>query len=264
MLERRMNPDVMTLEKQVTEFVKTHRVEANNTGAVCGDGRATPEQSKGYIRALGGDEGFEAAIIGAQNVALSQGRVKITITPEEIDRRYSLGVKKIRGEEAEAGVHTDSEHEVGCGFMRLAMQGLHEHLSSEETEKLHRAALARIEAKGGKVLVLSGGHEEKALLYVYSEKYSLNSRDGEMYFVVDIARAYKFIEQIAPLMEIKGLAAKDVWKEFRSQMMKTAEQLAVGKELEIFEVHFDDNKDSEENFTTIYKGPVPSPTHIVH
>ncbi len=252
-----MNPDVIELQERAKHFALNHRVEANNSGSVCGDGRFTHQQSMGFLRAFGGDEGFEAAILGAQNRAINEGKVIKKFTPEELDKIYAEKIKVMRGEESETSVHTDEHNQIGCGFMRLAMEGIHNHLTADDASRLHQAALARL---NGKQTVLNGEHEELAVLYVQSDKYSVDSRDestGEMFFVVDLQRSKQLIEQIVPLIGIEGLTADDVWREFVSQMQKTAQQLAGGKE--IFELNYNDNSQAEENFNIKLLGQVPMP-----
>src|SRR5258706_1281359 len=94
--------------EEVKKFVKETLTRANNSKIECGDGRYTPEQSDGAIRAFGGDFGMVMALAGALK---DEGA---NLGPDEVVGRYLLAVKKVRGDETKLYHHTDTHnHELG-------------------------------------------------------------------------------------------------------------------------------------------------------
>ena len=201
MTEIPMNPNILA-PKELIDFIEANKINADNSGAVCGDGRFTKEQSRGRIRAFGGDEGFMMAIQGAAT------ELGIKISPTELVARYGAGIRQIRGGNAAIGIHTDEHNlgpgEIGCGHVAKAVRGQAKHKSvgSEDVSNLHENVLA---ADNHEQIVLEGDHAEQAVLFVYGRKWTVNSFDGkQMYFVVDIDRSMDFIEQIVPLLGIEN------------------------------------------------------------
>lgn len=242
------NPD--TRKTTIEEFLKRNKVKADNVKAICGDGRFTADESEGFIRMFGGDEGALMAIKGALN------RAEINIDTKELVAKYLQAIKEIRGQDAKIGTHTDEKHakegRVGCGHMARAMSihGLHEFLSMEEAAQIHQAVLSTEHEE----VVLQGEHQEQNVLRVHGTEWSVNSSDEHsMNFVVDIDRATQFLETIVPMLGIYGLQTQDVLHQFESQMDKTAQQLAAGKN--IYDVDFD----IQGHPTATFGGVVPHP-----
>jgi hypothetical protein len=255
MTEIPMNPDIIaSQEQEVIHFVQANKLKADNSGSVCGDGRVKPEQSKGYLRAFGGDEGFMMAVQGA---ATELG-IK---TPTELVARYGAGIRQIRGGNAVIGIHTDEHNlgpgEIGCGHVAKAVKGQAKHKSvgPEDVSNLHENVLA---VDNHEQIVLKGTHAERAVLLVYGKEWTVNSFDGQqMYFVVDIDRSMEFIEQIVPLLDVEGLTIEAVKEQFECQMNETASHLAAGKNM--FTVRFADDS-PEGDFQIAHVGVVPQPS----
>jgi hypothetical protein len=254
---RRMNPDIIVSREQIRNYIEANdfrnRVRADNSGTVCGDGRVKPEQSKGYTRMLGGDEGLAMAIRGALNAH----KPRIKISPAELIARLGASLREIRGD-VPLSMHSDehAEHDggIGCGHVGKAVLGKakHKSLAPEEVEELHRHVI------GGKhkKLVLEGEHKEQAVLLVYGRDWTVNSFDEEldqMYFVVDMDRSMDLIEQVVPGLGIEGLTVEGVKEQFVCQMNETTKVLAGGED--IFRVNFHPSGD----FELIHQGVVPQP-----
>lgn len=254
MTEIPMNPDVIaSQEQEVIHFVQANKLKADSSGSVCGDGRFEPDQSKGLIRAFGGDEGFMMAIQAAAN------ELGIKLSPKILKKKFAAALPSIRGEGAKPGTHTDKDHlgpgEYGCGHLGKAVKGVakHKHIEPEHIEELHNEVL---EGEPN-VVVLEGSHAEKAVLFVYGKEWTVNSFDGQqMYFVVDIDRSMEFIEQIVPLLDMEGLTIEAVKEQFVCQMNETASHLAGGKN--IFAVKFADGS-PEGDFQIAHAGVVLLP-----
>jgi hypothetical protein len=254
MTENAMTPDIIASRERVRLFVEKNKVRADNSKAVCGDGRFTPEQSRGYIRMFGGDEGILLAIEGALN------KLSIHIKPKELVARVSAALRSVRGEDAAMGVHTDKHNlesgGIGCGFIAKAVEGeaKHEAVSPEDALELHTKVL---EGKHEEV-VLDRRHAEQAVLLVYGRDWTINSFDeelDEMYFVVDMDRVKDLIKQVVPgLGRISGLTIEAVEEQFQCQTDETASRLAEGKN--IFKVEFH----STGSFELIYHGVVAPPS----
>jgi hypothetical protein len=255
MIEIPMSPDIIASLEQARQFVEVNKIPANNKKAICGDGRVNKEQSKGYLRAFGGDEGFMMTIQGA---ATELGK---EISPTELVARYGAGIRQIRGDDAVIGTHTDEHNlgpdEIGCGHVAKAVKGQakHKSIGPEDVVDLHENILA---ADNHEQIVLEGHHAEKAVLLIYGKEWTVNSFDGEhMYFVVDIDRSMEFIEQIVPLLGIGGLTIEAVKEQFECQMNETASHLAAGRN--IFAVRFADSS-SDGDFQIAHVGVVPPPS----
>ena len=226
-----------TTREEIEEFVKEALTQANNDRIECMDGRYTSEQSEGAVRAPGGDLGMVMAFAGALK---DEGT---SLTPEEIVERYSKSVSKKRGEKPKLYYHDDdSSHPIGCGHVARAsspeFDGLYGSLTSQDVRQLYEAFVVHPQAHK---TVLEGPHAEKAVIFVHGESnegpipYTINSSDakGNMYFVVDIDRANRFIEKAA-LHFSEGLVntvkAEDVKRNFLIQLNATAGLLAGDKD----------------------------------
>lgn len=252
MTETLMNAEVIASREQARVFIEKNKVKADNSKAICGDGRFAPEQSRGYIRMFGGDEGLLFAIEGALN------KQSIEIKPTELVARLSSALKSVRGEGSIMGVHTDTHAEelggIGCGHVGKAVKGeaRHEYIAPEDVTELHDEVLAGEHEK----VVLDGEHVEQAVLLVHGKDWTINSFDKEldqMYFVVDVDRAKDLIQRVVPGLGIDDLIPEAVEEEFECQMYETASRLAAGKN--IFKVEFHPTG----SFELVPQGVVPQP-----
>ncbi len=218
------------------EFVKRNIIPADNGGTVCIDGRYSPEQSAGAIRAPGGDFGFIMAI---QAELIEQG---IASDSARLVEAYLSTVEELRvqpGGHYHSNEHNHEAGRIGCGHIAKAsnpdLSHLYFPLTAEHVRNLYDVFHAHESTDQS---VLEGTHEESGVLLVHGPgkgaepKYSVNSLDtqtGEMYFVVDIDRAERFIESIAPILSEKlGLEVNvpGVRSHFMTQLGSTASLLA--------------------------------------
>lgn len=254
-VEDTMNPDQQQIpEQQAEAYIIAHTVDANDLGSVCGDGRFTREQAKGKIRIFGGHEGVMAAIIGAQTVALDEGKITSELSVEQIYQKYSEVIKSIMGEDVVVEAHKDDlGHGEGCGFMGWAIRGAHDHFSSDKAQELRRLVLGGLEGHEEGLVVLEGGHKERDVYMVDDANYTVISRDGdEEHFVVDRSRAKNLIMEVVEFMGMDAaLTTQNVWDELVLQMNKTAEILAGG--MNIFGITYDQTGKPKANL----EGTVP-------
>lgn len=237
--------------EEIEKFVKENMIPANNSRIECGDGRYTKEQSDGAIRAFGGDFGMVMSFAGALK---DEG---IQLSSDEIVDRYLNAVKKVRGEDTKLYHHTDTHNhalgEIGCGHAAKASNPEHDGLYGKLTHQDVRQLYASFSSNpNSNLTILEGEHQEKAVFFVHGGPddtdihYSINSMDtnGNMYFVVDMDRVNRFIEQVVPLFS-EGLETpveeKDVKENFLKQMQATASLLAA--DLDKFKVTIDSNGD---------------------
>lgn len=252
MVERGNNMESVASEEQAKQFIERNKGIANNEASACGDGRFTPDQSNGYVRLFGGDEGILMVLRGAAN------KLGIEISNAELVARLGASLRDIRSKDAPIGIHTDEhslhEEKIGCGHVARAISGeaKHENLTPEDVRAL-RVELPEEALENQEVL--EGDHQEKAVLLVHGLDWSVNSQDaetGEMYFVVDVDRATDLIDKVVDGVGISGLTKEEARHQFESQMMATAKVLAHGKD--IYGVNFDEDG----NFTLKKEGVVPS------
>lgn len=223
--------------EEVEKFVKEALRKANNTRVECIDGRYTPEQSEGAVRAPGGDLGMVMAFAGALK---DEGTY---LAPEEIVERYLRSVRNKRGTDARLYYHDDdSSHPIGCGHVAKASSpeydGLYGSLTYQEVRQLYEVFTSHPQAHK---TVLEGTHAEKGVLFIHGESeegpvpYTINSRDakGNMFFVVDIDRVNRFIEKSTPYFSeglITPVNPEDVKRNFLIQLNATAGLLAGDKD----------------------------------
>lgn len=236
----------MSPENKRTEEVRQF-IEANKRSEIvdyvfaCGDGRYKKDQSNGAIRAFGADFG----VLMAFKAALAEKG--ITATNHQILHNYWRARKGLfMGEKITTDVHTDEHNKIlrseddpkiGCSHIAKAANPEHAELyglKAYEVKELYRDLLDFFDVK---VAVLEGEHKEKGVLFIYGEneedenaQWSVDSSNekGEMYFVVDMARAKDFIKKVTPRMGFKGLEYEDVERNFLKQMRASASLLAGG------------------------------------
>ncbi len=240
-----MNPEDQGLLQETKIFVECNKILVNDAATECGDGRYRPDQSLGYLRVFGGDSGFMAAIMNAVN---QKGKV---LTPEECVSRYLKAIRKIRGEKAKIHYHTDTDNQapkVGCGDIARSSRVENENRyggSSADVQKMFDC-VRRLSAEDVKAVVLEGEHNEKGAFLIQEMPdrkispwtvNSLNPETHEMYFVVDLARAKKFMKELVPFFADKGLTDETFLASFTRRMKATASLLAAGKP--IYNVVFD-------------------------
>lgn len=242
-----------TLE-QVTAYARTNKVRAANNGKIdCGDGRFDGDQTSGSLRAFGGDAGFiEPAVATLEEAG-------VHATPEQYESAYLAAKAKIFPD-AKINVHADSHFSgdplSGCGYIKhsTTQDPDHDSIFEEHTPVVKSVVnhILRRDEQGQLPLTVNvedvarEKHSEKAVIFVNSRNYSVNSNDGQkMYFVVDMARSDDYMAQLWPhLLNQLGVdeanvpTLKDYRKWFTRYMVATASILAPGKQ--IFELDFDD------------------------
>jgi len=223
-------------KKGVEEFVSKELAKAVNDRMHCMDERYTKEQSEGAVRVPGGDFGMVMAFAGALKDEGTQ------LTPEEIIERYFKTVKRKRGDNAKLYYHDDdSDHEIGCGHAAMAMSqkydGLYGSLTYTEIRQLY---VVFTNHPNTSLTTLKGEHGSDGVLFIHGESavspipYSVHSQDEERkekFFVVDIDRAYRFIDKATPHFSVglqKFVNAEDVKRNFLLQLKTTAGVLAAG------------------------------------
>lgn len=247
-----------TTREEIEKFVKESLVPANNTRVECADGRYTPEQSQGAIRAFGGDFGFVLAFAGALK---SEGTF---IDPDEIVERYYRAVRQFRGEGTKLYYHTDEEHHVkgekGCGHAAQASNPNNKNeygVSSDEARELYDKFEKHTSSH---ITILQGKHEEQGVLLVKGTNHSMNSRSKDKsFFVVTPASIDLHIDLIAPKFS-KGLIhpvdPEDVKAFYIRQQTETSRRLKADQL-----PHFDVNPSNKNGHFTVEQHPVPKPQY---
>lgn len=159
------------------------------------------------------------------------------MSEEGILSRYQVALEHRENErDGTLHSHTDDhskEHgEVGCGHIKRLIK-------EEDMGDL----FGKLAAYKNKETVLTGKHEEKGVLLVYSNEKSVNSFDpetNEMYFVVDMQRIKEYIEKITPKLSIPHISPEDVWNSYQNQMLATASILAPNQNM--FRVSFENGE----------------------
>ena len=238
-----INPDKATLA-DVQNFVEGNIVTADTSVIRCGDGRTTPQQSNGAIRAFGEDYGMMLAIKGA---LLQHGQQ--TVDNGELIEAYVDAVKVERGDSPKLFEHTDEhsqeENGIGCGHVRLS-SGPENHgeyiVPSEDGADLYKRIL---ESDRLDMQVLQGALLVRAAKNENGKRYSVNSVgvDGKgSYFVVDMDGIREHFEIIIPRIKEKLGVEFDVQEAmdaYEAQQLQSAKVLAISKGPELYEVNID-------------------------
>lgn len=215
----------------VFEFVKKELVPVNAQRIECADGRYLPEQSRGAVRAFGGDFGFVLAFAAALR---EEGTF---ISPNEIVDRYFEAVKKVRGEDTRLYYHTDEhnhrEGKIGCGHAAKASDPANNGMygvRSMEAQNLYQTFASH---PSSNVTILNGSHEEKGVLLVEGNSHSINSRNHKnMFFVVTPEMIDNQINSLTPIFS-EGLSTpvdpNDVKSSYQKQQNATAKLLGADK-----------------------------------
>jgi hypothetical protein len=177
----------------------------------------------------------------------------VAFSPKEIFLKTKPALLEVIGKEIKLQAHTDDHKQIGCGHVEQAASG--------EYEKLYRIKGKDVlsiweEARKDKSInwiILKGGHKEKGILFIESEDFTVHSQDKkqkEMYFVIDVLRTNELLTKFAQKVNIKGVKAEDIIKNYWEQAKATS--LILAKGLLQFEVKIDKNG----SFYTEFLGPV--------
>jgi hypothetical protein len=244
-LQRKSSPR-KTVEDGILESVTAY-VQANTIavkdGRKCVDGRYLPEQGTGMIARPGGDCGYVIALD-----ALSV-RKKLGLSPEDC---FNIVYKAITKNGSRFNMHTDDHvHKgkvsIGCGHLtKAASEKLEKEYDVKSQNVLqiinYACHLSEI-SQAVDMIELRGGHEEKGVLVIQSDRYTVNADNPklhQMYFVYDQQRDNAFMKQLVKEMGLKDVTYEDMKHESDMQLQATLQNLAAG--LPIFTVTFIGNK----------------------
>lgn len=241
-----MTPPATSSISDVEAYVRRNLVVADRSRVECGDGRYTPAQSRGAVRALGGDFGMVLAFASAAREAGAAPGSGGLVTA------YLDAVTPERGAGARLYIHTDDDGQrsggIGCRHAALASspanEGRYGELTSGEVRDLVQAMRSHPSAH---LTVLGGRHAEAALLLVHSGDErdpgsSVHSSDGtgRSFLVVDVAGSQRHVARFVPRMS-HALGSKispaQVWQRYEAQQWATAGLVMGG--LDVFQVKID-------------------------
>lgn len=238
-----MDREKPLLTNEVKAFVDANKIELDKSGLRCGDGRNTPEQSRGNIRIFGEDFGPMLAVAATLKDHGQYGSgFENSLNSEKIVSAYLGSIKQVNGVDAKMHLHTDVHGEekgaIGCGHANRASSEDAKYngegkygVTFGEARDLFEKTWNNTETEH---LTLSGDHCEKAVLLVYGKdgnaKYSVNSTDGKVqYFVVDMDAIKEYFEKIIPVVAEKlgtDLKTEDVLGNYLKQQGISAGLLA--------------------------------------
>jgi hypothetical protein len=222
-------------------FVERNKVESNNYGCECVDGRYTADQSEGRIRMFGGDLGVLLAIRGSLTEKGEDFSTKGLI------ERYVDVIKEERGEDAKLLIHTDEHNPIGCGHANHIAKGEHEESYEVRPDDAKELWEELKNYDHSECKILPGDHKEKGVLLVYGNKFSVNSSDeSEMYFVVDVDRTNDWLTKVAEKMEIDDITPQNLQDVYWKQAACSSSILAAEKPQ--YKVEFDDEGNSSVSF----------------
>jgi hypothetical protein len=228
--------------EDVKNYVKASTVTARK-GTKCVDGRYLPNQGHGMLARPGADCGYVMAL-----EAVNRNK-NLGLTPTECFNYVFKAVQKLN---KKFYLHTDEHTDpsphihnglIGCGHLAKAgRKGLsweYDVRSGDIKEIVHYARSLCEVSSDIEMINLAGKHEEKGVLLVHGDKYSVltdNPKRHQMYFVYDVDRDRIFMKQLVKTMNIPGVTFEDMIREANLQLEATLQNLAVG--LPLYEVTF--------------------------
>lgn len=228
---------------QTQEYVQ-HNVVPANQGRKCVDGRYLPNQAAGMIARPGGDCGYVMALMAVNK------KKKLGMSPEQC---FNAVYKVLAHNHQKFCMHTDhhadpDEHThkglIGCGHLVKASTDKlckDYDVEGKEVERFVEYArnLAEIEP-AMEIVNLDGEHEEKGVLVINSDSYTVNADNPEMqrmYFIYDAQRDTSFMKKLVADLDIKGVTFEEMKEESDIQLNATLHNLAKG--LPIYSVAFE-------------------------
>jgi hypothetical protein len=235
-------PDSKATIEQVDNYVEKNVVPAQE-GRKCVDGRYLPNQATGMIARPGGDCGYVMALMAVNK------RKGLGMTPEQC---FNAVYKVLANHKDKFCMHTDHHADpdshthkglIGCGHLvKASTEGLCDEydVDGEDVKRFVEYArnLAEIEPSM-EVVNLDGEHEEKGVLVIKDDKYTINADNPDMkqmYFIYDEQRDNAFMKNLVADLQIDGVTFEDMKDESDIQLQATLHNLAMG--LPIYSVEF--------------------------
>lgn len=215
---------------QIKEYILKNIVPIKY-GRECVDGRYSQNIS-GRIARPGGDFGYLMVLMRLNKekglgLTVKQCAEKIYGTITQNDRFF---------------MHTDRHSkypQIGCSHIAKAMDPNLTSLYELDPNELKEALdLIRQKTDNLEVVNLEGEHKEEGVIIITGVNYTLNHQDStKMFFIYDKVRDNLFIDQLVPLLNIRGLNPVDFKNISNSQIQACLHNLALN--LPIYEVYLD-------------------------
>lgn len=235
-----MDTNKVDIENILT-YVRASTIPAQ-VGRKCVDGRYLPDQAPGMIARPGGDCGYVMALMAVSK------KKKLGLTPEQCFNAVYNAVAVKSGFCMHTDHHTDPDRYthiglIGCGHLAKAANKKlckQYHVDSDDVKRVVDYARNICEISRTIHMVnLDGNHQEKGVLIVSSDTYSVladNPKLQQMYFIYDEERDREFIRDLVKEMQIVGVTYADMKEESDLQLQATLQNLAQG--LPIFRITF--------------------------
>lgn len=252
--------------EEVTNYVKASIVTVQK-GTKCVDGRYLPNQAHGLLARPGADGGYVMAL-----EAVSRNK-NLGLTPTECFNAVFKAVQKLN---KKFYLHTDEHTDpnphtqhglIGCGHLakagRKGFSWEYDVRSGDIKEIVHYARNLCEVSPNIEMVNLAGKHEERGVLIVHSDKYTVladNPKRRQMYFIYDVDRDRAFMKQLVKTMNIPGVTYEAMIWEADLQLEATLQNLAVG--LPIFDVKFVGNRPQVTYVKHITAKPIFSRVHV--
>lgn len=237
------NRDFQDELERTIDYVEKNVVQAHE-GRKCVDGRYLPDQAAGMIARPGGDSGYVMALMAVCK------KKNLGLTPEQC---FNAVYKVIAKGDGHFCMHTDHHADpdahthkglIGCGHLvKAATETLCKDydVDGHDVERFVEYArnLADIESSID-IVNLDGEHEEKGVLVISSDEYTVNADNPQMhrmYFIYDEKRDSAFMQSLVTSLDIDGVSFEEMKQESDIQLQATLNNLAKG--LPIYKVAFD-------------------------
>ncbi|HSA83499.1 MAG TPA: hypothetical protein VLF20_01275, partial [Patescibacteria group bacterium] len=228
--------------EDISTYVKASTVQAQK-GTKCVDGRYLPNQGHGMVARPGADCGYVMALEAVNR------KKNLGLTPEQCFTAVFKAVTKLNGK---FYFHTDEHvdpsphmHQglIGCGHLakagRKGFSWEYDVRSQDIKQIVHYARNLCEISENIEMTNLTGRHEEKGVLVIDSDKYTIladNPKRHQMYFIYDVKRDRWFMNRLVKEMNLKNVTYDDMVREADIQLEATLQNLAVG--LPMYKVTF--------------------------
>lgn len=229
--------------ERTKEYVQKNTVQTQS-GRKCVDGRYLPNQATGMIARPGGDCGYVMALMAVNK------KKKLGLTPEQC---FNAIYKVMARNNERFCMHTDHHVDpdshthkglIGCGHLvKAATADLCKEydVNGNDVKRVVEYARNMSEINPALEIVnLAGDHEEKGVLVIRSDDYTVHADNPQMkrmYFIYDEQRDVAFMKKIVNEWDIVGVTFEEMKEESDIQLHATLHHLAKG--LPIYSVAFD-------------------------
>jgi hypothetical protein len=242
--EIKLDPELEKKRLDAEKHAIKMKVAVDDTKAKCVDGGYQEDEAVGALAIPGGHLGVSVSLL------------RLGFTPQEA---FSSVYDHVTSSGGQYDWHTDHHEghgdcEVGCGHCNAAINqsqfyGVESSLVRDLLQIVRdkQAEVQTDEKKTVDCIVLDREHQEKGILVITSEEYTVkpwDQEDNNQYFIYDIVRHKNFLKKFVEDLNAQGREVDfdKLWKFTEEQTSATLGLLGSSKGKPMYEVDFKDGE----------------------